>query len=397
MEPFFARIFWITVIMLWAALLILYFILSNRESLRRKGHTEKYIAYLRRSHTSRIVLIAIVLPLLILLSGWIVTLITGPLSEEVQVGYIVVLLVLLVVPFKFVDERINQKRIKELALETQEKVVVDLNHKVLNQIFNPFWELALAPAAFMYGLFFLKIEAWVIYLFLLFPWFMYLNIRGTRYQTRPYLKDNYRYMFSFTIFNFLFFLSYFAAYFLLKIKEVLTLPASPGTYLLLLIGMVITLGLTIRTAIYLANYKAFNRTIDGASDFLKTPFTRKLVFALTGILLLFTMMGIGIFTGLVKEPHMQVGIVQEKYILQNHREYQDTLVVINKYRSFDAKDFETYFLNKDVKMSCKVLLSTTNQVKCYTICCPSIFKELPVGPIVKFEYGSGFSINKIID
>jgi len=201
MEAFFVKIFWFTVGMLWVALFILYFILTNKGSLQRKGHSEKYIAYLRRSHSIRIVLIAILLPLLILLSAWIISLITGPLTEEVQLGYIILLLILLVSPFKFIDERINQRKIRELALETREKVAVDLNFKVLHQIYHPLWELLLGPTAFLYGFFYLRIEQWIIYLFLLFPWFMYLNLRGMRYQTRPYLMDNYKYTFSFNILN----------------------------------------------------------------------------------------------------------------------------------------------------------------------------------------------------
>ena len=79
--------FWITVIMLWAALIILYFILTNKKSLERKGHQEKYIAYLRKSHRIRIILIAVLMPLLILLAGWIISKITGPLTDEVQIAY----------------------------------------------------------------------------------------------------------------------------------------------------------------------------------------------------------------------------------------------------------------------------------------------------------------------
>ena len=230
----------------------------------------------------------------------------------------VVVLILLVMPLKFIDERINQKRIRELALETKEKVAVDLNYKVLHQIYHPLWEVLLGPAAFLYGFFFLKIEPWVIYLFLLFPWFMYLNLRGTRYQTRPYLKDNYKYTFSFNIFNFLFFLLYFCSYFLSKIHEVFTHSTSAGTYLLLFAGLALILGLTTRTAVYLANYRTFKRTLDGDSASEKTVFSRRLGFAISGNVLLFSVMGIALLTGLVKMQHIEVGRVHQKYIMQNH-------------------------------------------------------------------------------
>lgn len=407
MEPFFIRTFWITVIMLWVALIILYFILTNREALKRKGHQEQYISYLRRSHSIRLAIIALLLPLLILLSAWIVTLITGPLSEEVQMGYIVLILIALVMPFKFIDERINQKRIKQLALETKEKVAIDLNYKVLHQVFNPFWEIVLGPAAFLYGFFFLKIEEWVIYLFLLIPWFMYLNIRGTKYQTRPYLKDNYRYMFAFNIFNFLFFLLYFGAYYLIKIRVIFGLNGeelSSGSplsklpaNLLLFTGLIIILGLTIRVAIYLANYRAFNRAINGDSSTPPTAASRKLGFVISGIVLLFGCLGIGTLTGMVKNCNTEVGLIQQKYIIQEQKNDCDTLLVINKYSSINADEYDRYFRNKNVKLSCKVKLSRTEQVKCYEICCPSTFEALRVGQIVKFEYGSGSSIIRILE
>jgi hypothetical protein len=397
MEPFYIKTFWITVIMLWVALLILYFILTNRNSLLRKGHHEKYINYLRRSHTIRILSIAVLMPLLILLSAWIVIQLTGPLSEEAQMGYMVVVLILLIMPLKFIDERINQKRIRDLALETKEKVVVDLNYKVLHQIFHPLWELILGPAAFLYGFFFLKIEIWVIYLFLLFPWFMYLNLRSTRYQTRPYLNDNYKYTFSFNIFNFLFFLFYFCAYFLNKVHEVFILNSSAESYLLLLAGLILILGLTIRTSIYLANYRAFHSAIQGESDSTKSASNRKLIFAAAGAVMLMSIMGIAILTGLVKKQHIEVGRVHQKFIIQDHKDHYDTLLVIDQYYSLQEDDYENFFRMKDVKLSCKIILSVTEQEKYYEICCPATFEELPLGQIVKFEYGSGPSILRILD
>ena len=397
MEAFFIKIFWFTVIMLWAALLILYFILTNKGSLQRKGHSEKYIAYLRRSHSIRIVLIAILLPVLILLSAWIVSLITGPLTEEVQLGYIILLLILLVSPFKFIDERINQKKIRELALDNREKVAVDLNFKVLHKIYNPAWELILGPLAFLYGFFFLRIEQWIIYLFLLFPWFMYLNLRGMRYQTRPYLRDNYTYTFSFNIFNFLFFLFYFVMYYIRKFREIVILSGDSASYLLLIAGLLIIAALMIRTTIYLASYRAFNKAISGDSDSGETGFTRKLVFSLSGLVLLFALMGIGMITGTAENRNLEVGRIHQKFILQDHGDHCDTLLVIDAYSSMNDKAYNDYFRMNDLKLSCSVLISKTDRQKSFEICCPDLFMDLPVGQIVKFECGSGPSIIRIVD
>lgn len=398
MEAFFIKTFWITVIMMWVALLALYFILTNRASLRRKGHNEKYIAYLRRSHTVRIILIAILLPALILLAAWIVSLLTGPLTAEVQMAYIVVVLVLLVIPFKVMDERINQRRIRELALETREKVAVDLNYRVLHRIFNPAWELILGPAVFFYGFFYLKIEQWIIYLFLLFPWFMYLNLRGTRYQTRPYLQDNYKYTFSFNIFNFTFFLLYFCAYFLIKAKEVFSHTASVASTLLLLAGLILILAFVSRICIYLANYRGFSKAIGGASDKdSTTPKSRKTLFVVSGLALAFSMMGIASLTGLLNNQHIEVGRVHQKYIMQKHQGHCDTLLVIDQYYSMQEDQYESYFRMPDVRLSCKIKLSRTEQLINYDVCCPSTFRDMQAGQIIKFEYASGPSIIRILD
>lgn len=394
-------------IILWVALIILYFILTDRRSLEKKGHHEKYIEYLRKSHLIRICFIAVVLPLLMLLSAWIVSLLTGELKEEVQLGYIVVVLIVLVIPFKFIDERITQRRIRELALETHEKVAVDLNYKTLHMIYNPLWEIILGPAALLYGVYFLQIEQWVVYLFLLIPWFMYLNIRGTRYQTRPYLRDNYKYMFSFNIFNFLFFLLYFCGYYLLKLQDFtasLEGPGSSGSFpesmpslFLLLAGFLIILALMARVAVYLANYRAFNKAISGDHATPGTSLLRKVIFLAVGLFILLAISGTALMTGLLKSSQMEVGVVSEKYMIHRHQGINDTLLVIDQTRQESFVQLNGQEYPGDLKMACTVRLSRSDREKSYDICCRSIFQELPVGTIVKFEYAPGPAITRLVD
>jgi hypothetical protein len=392
MDSLFKDTYWITVIILWTALIFLYFILTNRKSLERKGHHEKYITYLRKSHRIRIVIIAVLMPLLILLSGWIIFLLTGSLTEEAQLAYIVVVLILLVIPFKIVDERINQKKIRELALETSEKIAVDLNYKALHLIFHPVWELILAPLALLYGILYLEIEQWVVYLFLLIPWFMYFNIRGTRYQTRPYLKDNYKYMFAFTLFNFLFFLVYFCAYFLLKLQDF----HSESLPILLLAGFLLILGLVGRVGIYLANYKAFNQTLAENQEQKTTPFTRKLIFVAAGYFLLFSISGISLATGLIRSSRLEVGVVKEKILIHTYQGKSDTLTHLSSGPLEAAYGIDIQDYPGELRMECVVRLSTTHRLKTYNICCPAVFEELPLGRIVKFEYGAGNTMTKLV-
>jgi ABC-type multidrug transport system fused ATPase/permease subunit len=394
MEAFFIKTFWITVIMLWIALVILYIILTNRKSLERKGHQEKYIAYLRKSHLIRICLIAVLMPLLILISAWIIYKITGKLEEEVQLAYIVLVLIALVVPFKYIDERINQKRIRELALETKEKIAVDLNYKALHLIFNPVWELILAPLALSYGILFLRIEQWIVYLFLIIPWLMYLNIRGTRYQTRPYLKDNYKYIFTFNIFNFLFFLAYFCAYYLIRLQDFT--PGEPSIWLLLAGGLII-LGLVSRIALYLANFKAFNRSISESSERMQASNTRKLVFVAGGVFLLLALSGVSVATGLLHKSQMEVGVVKQKYLIHAYRGSNDTLLLVDNDHRGSFLDYQAGDFPGELRRECKVTLSTSHRTKTYQVCCPGEFEDLPIGITVKFEYAKGRTITGLVD
>ena len=226
MEQFFITAFWATNTTLWVALLILYLILTNKNSLQKKGYNKKYISYLRKSHLIRICCIAVLLPLIIIFSAWIVIKVTGELVEEAQLAYIVLILFILIIPIKYLDETINQKWIRKLALDTKEKIVIDLKYKTLHLIFNPWYELILGISGLVYGIFFLRIEQWVIYLFLVLPWFMYLTIRGVKYQVRPYLKDNYKYLFSFNLFSFLFFFLYFISNLVIKLQDTVDILAS---------------------------------------------------------------------------------------------------------------------------------------------------------------------------
>jgi len=392
METFFIKTFWITVAMLWMALILLYFILTNKKSLERKGHHEKYIAYLRKSHLIRILLIAVLMPLLMLISAWIINMLTGPLTEEVQLAYIVLVLIVLVIPFKFIDERINQKRIKELALETKEKIAVDMNYGALHRIFNPVLELILALLALSYGILVLKIEQWIVYLFLVIPWFMYLNIRGTRYQTRPYLKDNYKYIFTFNIFNFLFFLSYFCAYYLIRLQEF----TSETSIWILLAGAILVLTLMSRIALYLANYKAFNQSISGLSDRIQTSSFRKLIFVAAGLFLILSLSGLVLATGLLNNSHTEVGEVIQKYLIHDYRGSIDTLMVADKDHPGSFKNYQESQYPGELMMECTILLSTSQRTLTYQVCCPKVFEDLPPGDIVKFKYTAGPTLTSIV-
>lgn len=427
MDPFFIRIFWFTVGMLWIALIALYFILTNRRSLERKGYSEEYIAYLRRSHTIRIIIIALVLPLLILLSAFIVAEFTGDLKDESQLAYIIVLMIILVVPFKIIDESIHRRKIRELALQTHEKVAIDLNYKILHLVFNPYWELILGISSLVYGVLFLRIEPWIIYVFLIFPWLLYINIRGTRYQTRPFLKDNYKYLFSFSLFSYLFFLFYFGSYFMIRLKfavgtfKIGELEDSeikfPPTTLILIIGFLIMSALIVRIALYASNYRIFNKMLKGESTDTRNVKVRRYLFIIPTLIIMFIIIVTGLIRDNTKVNRTDVGIVKKKYLIENGPSGSagDTLAVIDRqgihylFRdngkqvslkvndSFIERDLKDRLNNHELQMVCAVENCRTNRLRYYTVCCPCTFDQLPVETIVKFEYDPEYTIVGLVE
>jgi hypothetical protein len=331
--------------------------------------------------------------------------ITGELHRESQLAYIVIVLVILVIPFKFMDERINQRKIRDLALDTREKIAVDLNFRTLHMVYHPRWELFLGPAAFLYGLFYLQIEQWIVYLFLLFPWFMYLNIRGTRYQTRPYMTDNYLYMFSFNIFSFLFFLFFFCSYFIMKIQALLSnsmSDTSPGpagfpTLLLMILGYLLILGMIGRIAIYLSNYGAFVKAMKGEGSGQDASPLRKWLFFGAALTLVSGVALIAVFSGILNIEKIEVGVVQEKYVINCSGPAPDTLMIVDASLTGDSQPVYPFFSGEKMSLSCNIRLSRSDLLVNYDVCCPNLFRELPVGSVVKFEYGPGPTIYRLVE
>jgi hypothetical protein len=424
MERFFITTFWMTLVLLWIALALLYLILTNKRSLQKRGYPEQYIAYLRKSHLIRICCIAVLLPLILLVSAWFVRKITGELTEEVQMAYIVVVLFILVIPLKYLDEKINQRWIKRLAIDTGEKVVIDLNYRTLHLIFNPWLEALLGISGLLCGILVLKIEQWVVYLFLITPWLMYFTIRGVRYQVLPYLKDNYKYLFAFNMFSFLFFFVYFLSYLIVRLQDYLDESAEgvnivdaadkmlQGMYLT--IGFIIAIGLAGRMALYLSNYKRFNAEIGDREWKDKHAGRRKVMFFIASVFIIMIMTSIGLTTDILKSSRTQVGRVVEKYIIDVDDDTPDTLAIIGKHGIIYSNRNADYisgtaptdtsevgqFLqsnkDKNLKLYCRIEECRSKNLKSYEVCCEEAFTNLPVESMVKYEYSSHNRITRLI-
>jgi len=414
MDQLFITSFWITNGMLLVALVILYLILTSRRSMEKKGYTEEYISYLRKSHTIRIIAIAIILPVLELISAWIISLLTGPLIEEKQLAYIIVLLLVLVVPFKFFDESLNQNQLKKLAIKTNEKVAIDFNFRTLHLIFDPLWEIILSIVAILYGILFLNIEQWIVYLFLVFPWLMYFTLKGTKYQTRPYLHDNHTYMFTFNLFSFLLFFVYFFSYLVKRLDLSLEVFSGPGRLgmadalplvILLTTGFIIAVALVGRISLYLANYRQFRSEIIGKEITSGNPFRRKMIFFGSSVIILIAVTSVALSTDLFNPNHVDVGTVKGKYLLEITSSGIDTALIVtvegisyidNKYYIQDELDSNeeviTNFIKlnetKQLKAYCDIQLSLNNRIKQYEVCCNTTFLDIPFNTIIKFEHQS---------
>jgi len=413
METFFVKVFWLTNILLWIALLILYFILTNKSSLEKKGYTKKYIEFIRKSQRMRIISIAIIMPLLELISALIVYLLTGPLLTENQLAYIIILLFVLIVPFKLLDEKISKNKLKDLALETKEKIAIDLNFQTLHLIFNPKLELLITASAFFFGIIFLKIEVWIVYIFLILPWLMYFTMRGMKYQTKPYLVDNYKYMFAFNTFSFLFFFVYYHSSLLSKISESLfmanttVMDINQGEFLplliLLLAGFLISILLLGRVAVYISNYKKFKSDIKGLSEKVRNSFARRLIFVSAAMIILLVFTGLGLFTDIITKRNNEVGKVLKKYAIDFSGAQADTIILVpnsisyNPIASNEMVQNDYVQGNKFVKLFCEIEVCNANKVKRFEICCYQTFNKLLPETIIKFTYDSNRIITRLIE
>lgn len=418
MDNLFIKTFWFTNMVLWVVLSGFYLYTTNKGLLVKKGYSQKYISYFRRSQTIRIVLIALVLPVLEIVSALIVNWFSGKLVWPGHLPLVAVTLVVLTIPFKYFDESFHQKKLKQLATETGEDIAIDFSFRTLYLIFNPALELGLAIAGLLYGMLFLRIEQWTVSLFLLFPWLMYFTARGTRYQTKPILKDNYRYMFFFNLLSFALFFVYFFSNLMIRITEAVQTVAGSATIVLverfpvivlLLAGLLIGALLFGRIFMYIGNYRQFHREISGHGKSTDST-ARKLLFPFVSVggLLIFTW--IALFAGMFETNRLQVGEVLEKYIISQTEGVKDTVIVIDAGGVTVKNELYNDWLNKendadklvnelksrccppDLIYSCRIKLCTKDKTEDYTACCFKTLDTLPFNTPVKFEYNTANEI-----
>jgi hypothetical protein len=314
-------------------------------------------------------------------------------------------LFILIIPFKWLDEIQNQKKIKQLALETKEDVVADFNFSILHLIFKPSWEIILGILCLVYFIWILKIEYWTVYFHLAIPWLMYITAKSTRYQTRPYLKDNYKWVFAFNMVNFL------------LVILLLTLDLSKDftdfEWFVSVPGVILTFLLIAKTTWYVAKYPEFKESVTSGMAEQKSSIMGK--FTLFFIIFSIFFAGIGFISEKKNTHRTEVGEVLEKYIIGISEHKIDTLAVFNSSKIFfmDSSLFTHLIpghgidkaLVEKIKKSAypkisygmSLDLTVTKKRQEYATDCLQIFNEIPFNRLVKFEYNTRGEISKLLE
>lgn len=193
-------LFGFIVVGLWLLLLVVVLYRGNTSVLRRKGINDEYIRFIKKDILKRSIGIAIVVPLLLLLSSFLVWTVAGTLESAKLLPYILLVFIILVIPFPVLDVIKTKRNFKNLALRTNSDIVFDFNYRILHYIFNPALEVG---TGILYILYFILFVGWfhVAFIHLLLMWFLYFSTRSGNYLTRPLLKDGYIYIFAILVVN----------------------------------------------------------------------------------------------------------------------------------------------------------------------------------------------------
>jgi len=254
-------VFWISCIILWVFLLAVTLYQTNRGILERKGYSEAYVAYLRRSGLRRNTGIAIVVPLLGIVAGVLVYAVAGDIDMPEHAGYVLLLWLLLIIPFPIIDHRRSAKETKEIVLKTGATVVVDLNYRVLHLVFQPRLEALLAILYIVYFVFFFgPFHIALIHVALL--WVIYATARFGRHVTPPAMRDAYLFLFTFIMVNQALLLFHL-------VREMLhwnACCAEEGADLRLILGTILAAALVLKALVSLLRLPEFNARLKGAQS-----------------------------------------------------------------------------------------------------------------------------------
>lgn len=247
----FLTLYLVTVAALWIFLLVAYRYQTDTSLLKKKGYNEEYRTFLKNDSKTRIIGIAIAVPLLELLAGLVVKLITGELSTAKHLGYAALLFVLFVLPFPILDMKRTGKKYRELAIKTKSEIMVDFNYRTLHLVFKPALELIALVLYILYFVVFIDIVHPAM-LHLAILWFLYYSGRMSKNLTGTGIRDAYLYLFVFMVANHLLVIFHL-------VREIVKHCCLPWHGFLF--GIVLTAFLLIKLGLYLIRFPRFKKEI----------------------------------------------------------------------------------------------------------------------------------------
>lgn len=245
------KLFWIGTIILWLFLFIVTLLMSSAGLLRKRGYSEEYISFIKRDYLVRAILIAVFVPVIQVAAFFI----TGIFMEDAasNVEIVALVFILMIIPFPFIDNYLTGRKLKSIKAGSNEIMVVDFKHKVLDLLYKPKLEMALAAITVVYALLVTR-PVILFYLHIIFPWFIYLTARKSQKTSRPHLKDGYLWAFVFILINFALIIYYLIAAITLENSNLNSLQFSSG--------IVLVAVLMSRIIYYLINYPLARRKLD---------------------------------------------------------------------------------------------------------------------------------------
>lgn len=188
----------VTIIVLLVFLLGYYLYRSNKRILRKKGYNEDYIRTIRKELLNTVLGISLVVPLSLIASGYIVSLIYGKLDirSEYHLFILFVFFIILISPFPVISYYKSKRKYRELAMKTGEKIFIDFNFSLLHRIFNPILEIT-ATILYLGTMLLMDLTFNLAFIHLALLWLLYGLARNAKYQVKASLKDTYMYVFIF--------------------------------------------------------------------------------------------------------------------------------------------------------------------------------------------------------
>ena len=201
---------------------------------------------IRKDILSTVVGIGLVVPLVIILCGWVVQLIHGKfdLFNGNHLLLFSVFFLLMITPFPVISYYKTRKKYKEMAYHSGAKITIDLKYHVLHQLFNPMIELIFS-LSYVAIMLILIVNFHLAFIHVVLLWLFYGMARGSKFQVKPSLKDNYIYVFVFLTINQLLLIYYL-------IKEITCCYTSLSQWMLVA-GIILTTLLVIKQLYYFSN------------------------------------------------------------------------------------------------------------------------------------------------